>query len=183
MLNIQLANKYARAIFEIAQDEKKLDAYDKDLSKIAEDIFGIPAAVKFFQNPLIPQKAKKDLLTKSLKKEISETVMNFVLLLTDKNRIGIFTAIYEIFTDLKNKAQGILIADVTTAFPLSRQHESMLIKKLSAITGKKIRVRKHEDKSILGGVILTIGDKRVDGSAIGRLRSLRSNLLTDSLRI
>ncbi len=176
MLNIQLANKYARAIFEIAQDEKKLDAYDKDLNKVAEDVFSVPEAVKFFQNPLVPHKAKKDLLTKALKKEVSETVMNFLMLLVDKSRIGIFSAIYEIFTALKNKAQGILIADVTSAFPLTKQQENQLSKKLATLTEKKIRIRKHEDKSILGGLIVTIGDKRIDGSAAGRLKNLKSSM-------
>ena len=181
MLNIQLANKYAKAIFELAQDEKKLDAYDKDLSKVAEDVFGVPEAVKFFQNPLVPHKAKKDLLTKALKKEVSENVMNFLLLLVDKSRIGIFSEIYEIFTGLKNEAQGILIADVISAFPLSKQQETQLSKKLTTLTDKKIRIRKHEDKSILGGLIVTIGDKRIDGSAAGRLRNLRSTLSVNSI--
>ena len=176
MLNIQLANKYARAIFEIAQDEKKLDDYDKDLSKVAEDVFGIPEAVKFFQNPLVPHTAKKELLTKALKKEVSETVMNFLMLLVDKSRIGIFGEIYEIFTALKNKAQGILIADVTSAFPLTKQQENQLSKKLATLTEKKILIRKHEDKSILGGLIVTIGDKRIDGSAAGRLRNLKTSM-------
>ena len=181
MLNIQLANKYAKAIFELAQDEKKLDAYDKDLNKVAEEIFGLPEAVKFFQNPLVPHTAKKDLLTKALKKEVSENVMNFLLLLTDKGRIGIFNEIYSIFTGLKNQAQGILIADVVSAFPLSKQQETQLNKKLSALSGKKIQIRKHEDKKILGGLIVTIGDKRIDGSAAGRLRSLKSTLAVNSM--
>ena len=181
MLNIQLANKYAKAIFELAQDEKKLDAYDKDLSKVAEDVFGVPEAVKFFQNPLVPHKAKKDLLTKALKKEVSENVMNFLLLLVDKSRIGIFSEIYEIFTALKNKAQGILIADVTSAFPLTKQQENQLSKKLSTLTNKKIQIRKHEDKKILGGLIVTVGDKRIDGSAAGRLHSLKGSLSVSSL--
>lgn len=176
MLNIQLANKYARAIFEIAQDEKNLDAYDKDLSKVNADVFGVPEAVKFFKNPLVPHKAKKDLLTKALKKEVSETVMNFLMLLVDKSRIGIFSEIYEIFTALKNKAQGILIADVTSAFPLTKQQENLLSKKLASLTNKKILIRKHDDKSILGGLIVTIGDKRIDGSAAGRLKNLKSSM-------
>ena len=176
MLNIQLANKYAKAIFEIAQDDKRLDAYDKDLAKVAEDVFALPEAVKFFQNPLIPHQAKKDLLTKALKKEVSDTVMNFLLLLVDKSRIGIFNEIYEIFTGLKNDAQGILIADVISAFPLTKQQENQLNKKLATLTGKKIKVRKHEDKKILGGLIVTIGDKRIDGSVAGRLQGLRGSL-------
>ncbi len=180
MLNIQLANKYAKAIFELAQEEKKLDEYDKDLKKVCDDVFYFPEAVKFFQNPLVPHKAKKDLLTKALKKDVSATVMNFLMLLVDKSRIGIFREIYELFTALKNTAQGILIADVTTAFPLSKQQEGQLVKKLAAVTNKKIKIRKHEDKSILGGLIVTIGDKRIDGSAAGRLRSLKSSMAVGS---
>ncbi len=180
MLNIQLATKYARAIFELALEEKKLDAYDKDLKQIQEDVFNLPEAVKFFQNPLIPHQAKKDLLAKAFKDEISAEVMNFLLLLVDKNRIGIFNEIYEIFTGLKNQEQGILVADVVMAFPLTKTQENQLTKKLAAVTGKKIQIRKHEDKSILGGLIVTIGDKRIDGSAAGRLRSLKGTLAVNS---
>ena len=181
MLNIQLANKYAKAIFEIAQEEKKLDAYDKDLAKVQKDVFSVPEAVKFFKNPLVPHKAKKELLTKALKKEISETVMNFLMLLTDKSRIGIFNEIYEIFTSLKNKAQGILVVDVTSAFPVTKQQENLLTKKLVSLTNKKITLRKHEDKKILGGLVIKIGDKLIDGSAAGRLRSLKSSLSVSSV--
>ncbi|MBQ9486246.1 MAG: ATP synthase F1 subunit delta, partial [Selenomonadaceae bacterium] len=95
MLNIQLATKYARAIFEIARDEKKLDEYDRDLNLVREDVFTVPEAVSFFKNPLVPHKAKKDLLAKALQGEVSEMVMNFLMLLTDKSRIGIFNEIYE----------------------------------------------------------------------------------------
>ena len=180
MLNIQLATKYSRAIFELAQDENKLDDYSKDLLQVYEDVFSLPEAVKFFQNPLVPHQAKKDLLTKAFDKEISPEVFNFLMLLVDKNRIGIFNEIYEIFNGLKNQALGILVADVITAFPLTKTQETQLSKKLAAVTGKKIQIRKHEDKSILGGVIVTIGDKRIDGSAAGRLRSLKCTLSVGS---
>lgn len=180
MLNIQLATKYSRAIFELAQEENKLDDYAKDLNQVQADVFSLPEAVKFFQNPLIPHQAKKDLLTKAFNKEISADVMNFLMLLVDKNRIGIFNEIYEIFNGLKNQAQGILVADVITAFPLTKTQETQLNKKLASVTGKKIQIRKHEDKSILGGVIVTIGDKRIDGSAAGRLRALKGTLAVGS---
>ncbi len=176
MLNIQLASKYATAIFELAQEENKLDAYDKDLAKVRADVFAIPEAVKFFQNPLVPQQAKKDLLLRAFDKEISATVMNFLMLLVDKKRIGVFNEIYDIFTSLKNKAQGILIADVTSAFPLSKKQQDQLTRKLSTLTGRKVKVRTHKDTSILGGLIVKIGDKRIDGSAAGRLRALQASM-------
>ena len=174
MLNIQLASKYATAIFEIAKEENKLDAYDKDLAKVRADVFSIPEAVKFFQNPLVPQQAKKDLLVRAFDKEISATAMNFLMLLVDKKRIGVFNEIYDIFTSLKNKAQGILIADVTCAFPLSKKQQDQLTRKLGTLTGRKVKIRTHKDTSILGGLIVKIGDKRIDGSAAGRLRALQS---------
>lgn len=177
MLNIQLASKYAAAIFEIAKEEKNLDGYDKDLSKVRAEVFDIPEAVKFFQNPLIPQQAKKDLLKRAFDKEISATVMNFLMLLVDKKRIGVFCEIYDIFTSLKNKEQGILVADVTSAFPLSKKQQDALIKKLSSLTGRKVKIRPHKDTSIIGGLILKIGDKRIDGSVLGRLNALRSSML------
>ena len=176
MLNIQLASKYATAIFELAQEENKLDAYDKDLAKVRADVFAIPEAVKFFQNPLVPQQAKKDLLVRAFDKEISATAMNFLMLLVDKKRIGVFNEIYDIFTSLKNKAQGILIADVTSAFPLSKKQQDQLTRKLSTLTGRKVKVRTHKDTSILGGLIVKIGDKRIDGSAAGRLRALQASM-------
>lgn len=180
MLNIQLATKYARAIFELAQEENNLDGYDKDLGKVQADVFDIPDAVKFFQNPLVPHQAKKDLIKKAFDGEISDTTMNFLMLLVDKSRIGIFSEIYEIFTGLKNAAQGILVADVTFAFPLTKTQETQLTKKLASVTGKKVKIRKHEDKSILGGLIVTIGDKRIDGSAAGRLRGLKSSMAVNA---
>ena len=102
--------------------------------------------------------------------------MNFLMLLVDKKRIGVFNEIYDIFTSLKNKEQGILIADVTTAFPLTKKQQDALIKKLTSLTGRKIKIRTHKDTSILGGLILKIGDKRIDGSAAGRLRALQNTM-------
>ena len=181
MLNIQLASKYATAIFEIAKDENNLDGYGKDLGKVRDDVFAIPEAVKFFQNPLVPSQAKKDLLTRAVGKEVSATVMNFLMLLVDKKRIGVFNEIYDLFANLKNREQGVLIADVTSAFPLSKKQQDALTKKLTTLTGRKIKIRPHKDESILGGLIVKIGDKRIDGSAAGRLRALKNSLSVNSL--
>ena len=159
MLNIQLANKYARAIFELAQEDNKLDLFYKDLAFVRDNIFSIPDAVAFFNNPLVPHQAKKDLLFKALNGSISVTVLHFLFLLSDKNRIGIFCDIFNIFFNLKNDAQGILIADVSSAFPLSDLQLNSLSTKLAAVTNKKIFIRSHFNPDILGGIIVRIGDK------------------------
>ena len=176
MLFFQLANKYARAIFELALEQNNLDDFDRDLAFVNNELFAIPQVVSFFHNPLVPVSAKKDLISKTLEGEVSATVLNFLFLLSDKSRIAFFPDIYHIFSNLKNDAQGILVADVTTAFPLSKELEKKLGLKLAEVTRKKIKIRRHEDKSILGGIIVSIGDKRIDGSVSGKFLALHNSL-------
>ncbi len=177
MLNLQLAQKYATAIFEIAKEENKLVPYGEELAAIRQNLFNIPAVRSYFQNPQIQAEAKKELLTKCLKGEVSKIIYNFLLLLVDKRRIGIFEAIEEEYRKLSNRERGIIIADVTTARGMNHKQQEQLQKKLASITGKKIQLRQHEDENILGGVIVKIGDKRIDGSVAGRLAAMRQQLM------
>ena len=178
MLNLQLAQKYATAIFEIAKEENKLVPYGEELSMIRENLFQIPQARAFFQNPQIQNEAKKEVLKKCLKGEVSKNIFNFLLLLVDKRRIGVFEAIEDEYRKLSNRERGILIADVTTVRGMNNKQQEQLQKKLASITNKKVQLRLHNDEKILGGVIVKIGDKRIDGSIAGRLESMRQTLLT-----
>ena len=179
MLNLQLAQKYATAIFEIAKEENKLVPYGEELAMIRENLFQIPQARAFFQNPQIQNEAKKEVLKKCLKGEVSKNIFNFLLLLVDKRRIGVFEAIEDEYRKLSNRERGIIIADVTTVRGMNRKQQEQLQNKLATITKKKVQLRLHEDEKILGGVIVKIGDKRIDGSIAGRLAAMRQQLLNN----
>ena len=179
MLNLQLARKYSKAIFEIAQEEGKLEEYGKELAAVRSDLFRNAEARSFFQNPQIEPKAKKELLAKCFQGELSDIVYSFLMLLVDKRRIGILEAIEEDFRALSNEARGIIIADVTTARAMGKSQQEKLTAKLASVTGKTVQLRLHEDESILGGVVVKIGDKRIDGSVTGKLESLRKELLAN----
>lgn len=177
MLNIELARKYATALFELAQEEHKLENYGKELGSVCRELLSVPGAKEFLANPLIEGKAKKELIEKVYKGELSATVYHFLLLLVDKRRISLLEAVEEVYRSLANTAQGIVVADVTTASNLSENRQRELKKKLSEVTGKKIQLRLHRDPKIIGGVVVRIGDKRIDGSVRGRLTSLHKELL------
>lgn len=179
MLNLQLARKYSRAIFEIAQEEDKLVEYGKELADVRDGIGSVPAAAAFLSNPQVETKAKKELIQKLFEGELSANVYNFLMLLVDKRRIGLLDAIEEIYRTLSYEARGILIADVTTAVPAGKAQQAAIKAKLAQVTGKKVELRLHEDKSILGGVVVKIGDRRIDGSVAGRLETLRKELLAN----
>ena len=180
MLNIQLARKYSTAIFEIAQEEQKLEEYGKELAQVRKELFSVPGAREFFQNPLVQPKAKKELITKLFSKELSKIVYHFLMLLVDKRRIALLDAIEEGYRDLSNKAQGIIIADVTTAGEMGAKQQEKLKAKLVSVTGKKVQLRMHRDERLIGGVVVKIGDKRMDGSVQGRLAALSKELMANN---
>ena len=177
MLNLQLAHKYAAAIFEIAKDEGKLDEYGKELTKVSSELFAADGVKEYFSDPRIEPSAKKELVKRAFDGELSKIVYNFLMLLVDKRRISLIDAITDDFRALSNAEQGIVIADVTVASALGDAQRTTLQKKLSEVTGKKIQMRIHEDAGIIGGVVVKIGDKRIDGSVKGRLMSLTQELM------
>jgi len=178
MLNIQLARKYSRAMFEIAEEEGKLEDYGKELTGIKKDFDSSPELKSFLANPQVEVKGKKSLLGKLFSGEVSEVVLNFLYLLADKRRLTLFDAIESEYRALSNEARGIVVADVTTAGKMTDAQLTKMKDKLAAVTGKKIELREHEDKRLIGGAVVKIGDKRIDGSVAGRLSKLTAKLLS-----
>ena len=180
MLNIQLARKYGTAIFEIANEDNKLEEYGRELADVSQAIFAKEELKDFLTNPQIQPEDKKQVLLRLLKDQVSPMMMNFLLLLVDKRRIVLLEAINDCYQELSNKAQGIIVADVTTAYELKAELRSRLSSKLESVTGKKIQLRTHQDRSIIGGVVVKIGDTRIDGSVIGRLQALKAELMASN---
>ena len=177
MLNLQLARKYSRAIFELAQDEGKLVPYGEELASARKDLDRVPGIWGYFANPELSRGDKKALVKKLFEGELSKNVYHFLLLLVDKRRMSLLPAIVEQYEAFSNEARHIVLADVTTARPLSKKQQEKLEDKLEVVTGKTVKVRLHEDPKIIGGVIVRIGDKRIDGSVTGKLSALAGELM------
>ena len=177
MLNLQLARKYSRAIFELAQDEGKLVPYGEELASVLKDLDSVPGVWGYFSNPELSRDDKKALVKKMYDGELSTDVYHFLLLLVDKRRMTLLPAIVEQYEALSNEARHIIVADVTTVRLLSAAQKDKLEDKLEVVTGKTVKVRLHEDPKIIGGVIVRIGDKRIDGSVTGKLSALAGELM------
>ncbi len=178
MLTRQLASKYARAFFETATEEKKLTEYGKQLLDVTKFLYSQDDLKDFLQNPLLQVKAKKEVLQKILPKKFrSGHVHNFLFLLLDKRRESLLPEICRQYMDLVRKAQNVVQAEVTVAYELGSAQEKNLAAKLSQKTGKTVVITKKIDKSILGGVIVKMGDKCIDGSVRRQMQSLKAQLL------
>ena len=179
MLNMELARKYARAIFELACEENALSAYGNDLAKVQQTYVDCPELKAYLCNPNIQPEDKKSLLKEVFGDEVREMVLNFLLLLIDKRRMMVFDAIHVIFGQLSNEKLGIAVADVTTVEPLAPAQLQELPAKLESVTGKQVTLREHRDPSLIGGVVVRIGDRRIDGSIKGRLAAMTAELMAN----
>lgn len=179
MLNLQLAKKYAVAMFELAQEENKLVEYGEQLAEISTLFKTQPELKAFMSNPQIQPSAKKELLNKVFGSDIEKSVHNFMLLLIDKRRIALIEEIVGEYEALYNEVRNIVVAHVTTAVAMEKPQEKALTAKLEAITGKHIQLKTHIDKSIIGGVVVKMGDKLIDGSVTSKIKSLGKQLMAN----
>ena len=106
----------------------------------------------------------------------------FLLQLAEKHRDADLPAILREYVELaKENKSNLIMADVTTALPLTAGQERALADKLAAMTGKTIKIRQHVDSEILGGIVVRVGDKLLDGSLSHQLSVLQADLLKTPL--
>lgn len=181
MLTNQLAFKYAQAMYELAKEAGIAEKVADELRLVDKEIAAHADLAMWMYNPRVPAEAKKETLLKIFGEELDATLRNFLLLLIDKRRENILPDIVIEYKQLINEAAGILEALVKTAQPLSDEQSARLAQKLSALTQKNVVLKPHIDERIVGGIIIRIGDKLIDGSVVRRLTTLKTMLLKTEL--
>lgn len=176
MLSNQLAVKYAQALCELANQHNILIEAEEQLAnvvKLAEDNSDLKTLL---YHPLISGAAKKETIVKLFGEELHPIVKNFLLLLVDKHREAALPAIHREYILISNTLRNIIVADVTTAMPLSAEQEQSLAGKLGEMTGKQVKLKQQIDTSLIGGVVVKIGDKLIDGSVARQMSMLQAAL-------
>lgn len=176
MLTNPIAQKYAQAIYELASEKNMLEPVEEQLEWVAATMAQNKDMATFLYHPLILAKAKRELITRVFGQELADFVHTFLLLLVDKRRETLLPDIIREFKMLANQARNIVEADVTVAMPLDDAGQLALSQKLGAITGKNVLLKISVDERILGGVVVKIGDKLIDGSVSRQLEMLKSVL-------
>lgn len=177
MLVHQLAEKYAQAIYQVAEEKGQLEAVETQLKNVAQTVADHCEMSTFLYHPRVPTQAKKNLLKSVFGQEVSVEVLHFLLLVADKRRENLLPDIIDQFILLANEARNIIVAEVKTALPLSEAAQTALKDKLKAVVGKNILLNEHVDASLIGGLTVQIGDKLIDGSVKRQLDVLKYKLL------
>ncbi|MDW7674495.1 MAG: ATP synthase F1 subunit delta [Bacillota bacterium] len=176
MINMQVARRYADALFTLAQEKQLIDRVEADLKLIAQVVKEDQKLQEVLANQLIPVEEKKHLAEAAFSQHILLETMNFLRLTIDKRRENYWVEMAQEFAVLANNARNLSTAYVTSAVEMKREDVQALEKKLSKLTGKNIKAIVAVDPTILGGLVVKIGDEVMDGSVQKRLDILKSNL-------
>ena len=178
-MNIAIARRYAKALFELAQPENMLDAVRKGLDQMDAVIRSQSELLDLCQNPLYNQDDKKQVLS-TLSDRIGSPPLlkRFMDLLVQKNRLRQLPQIAKTFGLMVDEAHGLEHVRVGVAHRPSKDQEGALKRQLETILQKKVDLVVDADSSLIGGMVVYAGSRVFDGSIKGRLAELRRELVT-----
>lgn len=174
------AKRYAEAAFEIALRDGTVDAWRRELDAAAEALSD-PSVAEAIRNPSIPTTVREAAVRKGLESSISAPVLNLILFMIRRGRIHDLPRVAAEFGRLVDQRNGIVHATATSALPLDKAELSALTARLEQMTGGTVELAVEIDPSLLGGLVVRVGDRLVDGSVRGRLERLRNELVSGAL--
>ena len=177
MSRAAIAERYARAIFELGNESGQLVQLSDQIKKFADVYAGSRELRDVFENPVINEHQKEGLLKDlSARLSLSDTARNAVRLMARRRRLHALPEVARFLQKMSDEKAGILRATVTSAKPLSETYYRQLVSELEKATNCRIVLHKEQDPTLLAGVITRIGDNTIDGSVRGQLRALHRQL-------
>ncbi|WP_410208967.1 ATP synthase F1 subunit delta [Fusobacterium sp.] len=174
MIANQVGNRYAEAIYEIAESTGKIKEVYEVLNSLMELYKNDNEFKTFITHPLIEIDEKKKVL-RDMYKNTDEDVLNILFYIMDKNRMKYIRNIVAEYVKIYYYKNHILDVEATFASEPSKAQQDKLIANLEKKTGKKVKLAIKIDKSIIGGGIIRIGDTVMDGSIRKELEAMKKN--------
>lgn len=171
----KVARPYARALFQLAQARGAEAAVAEHLGALVK-LWNEDAGFQtFIRRPEVAPPIKRQVIERAFP-DLDDVTRRFVGVVLEKGRQELLPAIFDEFRRLWDEARGILEAEVTAAEALSDEEHKQLSDALSRATGRLVRLAVKEDRGLIGGVVVRIGDRVLDGSLARRLALLGERL-------
>lgn len=168
---------YADALLSLAQEQNSLNTIARDVRLIGDTLSDSVELSQLFASPLIGANVKKGVIESVFGSQVNAFTKSFLLLLVDRKRIAFLSEIVKQFQSLLRVIDGVALAEITSAFQLSRAQEDSLrdrVKKLTGANAVELSIVVNSD--LIGGVIIKVGSQVVDASIRGQLRRIKSSL-------
>ncbi|MEP2734752.1 MAG: F0F1 ATP synthase subunit delta [Erythrobacter sp.] len=168
-----LAGRYASALFDLASEAGTVTAVETDLEKLNEALKGSADLTALTTNPKISRADSASAMDKVGKKlKLNKLTQNFIGVLAQNRRLSALPGMIAAFQTIAAAQRGEVTANVTSAHALTKTQLDKLKDKLTAREGRTVKLNSTIDPNVLGGLVVTIGSQRIDGSIRTRLNTL-----------
>ncbi len=172
-----VARVYAEALFAIAKERSLVDDMGQELEEFLAMIREDREIELFLSSPVLDPTEKVERLKTALSGRMNETVADFLCLLVEKRRIGVLPSVVEAFRSMADEHAGRTRVSVRTASALPDALRSEIGAALKQALEREIVIESDLDPEIMGGAVVSIGDKVYDGSIRGRLKAFRQQIM------
>lgn len=170
-------NSYAHALLELSDARGVTDQVAGDVRDISTMIDNDPMLAKYLSDPSISHVQRRDKLDRTFNGKTADVLVGFLKLLNAKGKLGSFGGIAKAFKALLDERAGNQNVEVTVAQPLSESELEDVRIEISKKIGRHAQITQKVDESIIGGLVLKIGDKLIDGSVKTQLETMKRRLI------
>jgi ATP synthase F1 delta subunit len=171
----EIASVYARSLFEVAQEQDKLDKIRDELGEFADALNDSRELQVFLFSPYFSTKEKVEGLDKAIS-GADDTTVNFLKLLIEKHRMPVLFRVRAEFDRLWEEENRLLPVTVTSAVELPKSTVKQIGDRIAEQTDRKVDLQSKVDPDILGGIVVRVGNSVLDASIRNRLENFRKQV-------
>ena len=171
-----VARTYAKALFDAAKEQGRLDEVNDELQSFVAALPEVPELQALLRNPQLDPPAKAEALAAILEGS-DELLVNFLRVVAEKGRAAMIEEIARELEALVAAEEQILKVELTTAFELSDEEAGSIVQQIEQASGRRVEAARSVDPELVGGLLLKAGSLEVDSTVRGRLDRLRHELV------
>ena len=175
MVNV-IASRYAEALFQIGEEENITSELYEEIKEVDEIIKENNDLNNVFKSPLVAKEEKKNLINELFDNKVNKNIINLMKILIDKNRMSSIKSIVQGYKELLDEKNNVKEGSVITAVAMKESELKLLEEKLSNKYNKNITLVNEVDSTVLGGVLVKLGNEEIDGTVKTRLSKMKEEL-------
>ena len=173
---LAVAGVYARALLGLAVDRNEADRVEAELTELAGMLAASPDLADYLASPLVELEARRAALDRALAGRASELVVNTLQVMNGKGRLALLPALAEAYRLENEGRRGEVDVEVKTAVELTDELRQRIMVAASRFAGRTARLVETVEPELLGGLVLKVGDRKIDGSLARRLHDAHDEL-------
>ena len=175
----KIAAPYARALFDFSVEKNIMHQITADFQNLEIFLDETVDLTDYLNNPVVSKDAKREILTKTLESQVNTETFKFLMVLVNRDRIGLLKSVISNYLELVYETASIKMIEVATAFPFTNLQKNTLIQKLKELTNaREIRLVIEVDSSLIGGFLIKTQSKVINFTVKNQLESLAKHLDT-----